>query len=160
MAQPESDGGKADGLKNQQSDTEATARWWGGMRAWWGGMRAKANIAPAGLKPPSWDPSDPLASINKVYAYVEDQTTRSIEWYWGNKTRRQYFSVVLRFLAILCGAIGGLIPIWSAAAIRDTTERAAFNQWGFLFIGVAAFWVAWDRYAGASTGWMRYVSTA
>jgi hypothetical protein len=122
-------------------------------------MKTVGDIASAAVQPPQWDPADVSGSLVKLYEYVEAHATRAIDWYYRSKWKKAKLSYVLRFLTIACAAIGGLIPIASSALIAEQNQRLQFNQWGYVAIGLAAFWLAWDRFAGSSTGWMRYIST-
>jgi hypothetical protein len=67
---------------------------------------------------------------------------------------------MIRALAIMFGTIGGLAPIVTGLRISVISGDTAsvVSQIGYLFIGAAASLLAFDRYFGISTGWLRYVA--
>lgn len=123
-------------------------------------MRRGSDIAAAAFLPPKWDPKDPAISLNAAYEYVENQSTRAIGWYYRSKGLKQSLSFWYRLLAIVSGAIGGIIPILSAYFYEQPADQLQFNQWGYVAIALAAFWISIDRFTGSSTGWMRYIGAA
>lgn len=118
------------------------------------------DIKAADAACPPWDAEKPDESLQGLADYVEQEAKKAIAWYYVAKRRKAKLSYVLRFLTILCTALGGLIPILVIALVDDGTERLRLNQWGYFAVGLAAFWLAWDRFAGSSSGWMRYITTA
>jgi len=122
-----------------------------------------SNIISSSVPAPSWNPGDPAASLQELYTYSESQAQRAIGWYYSRKARKAAFSSWSRLLTIVLTALGGLIPILSALLYRDSTSqlaRLSLNQWGYLAVGLAGLSLALDRFYGASSGWMRYITTA
>ena len=73
-------------------------------------------------------------------------------------------SWILRALAIFLTTLGGLTPIMSALGgstikLLDGQLNVYVGQLGYLFLGLAAGCIAFDRFFGFSSGWMRYIST-
>jgi hypothetical protein len=67
---------------------------------------------------------------------------------------------VLRFCAILFTALAGLIPIVATTISGgDRDRQMLINQFGYVSIGLAAACIAFDKFYGNSTGWMRYMHT-
>jgi hypothetical protein len=112
------------------------------------------------MAPPTWDPSDPTKSANALCAYAEGQAAKAVQWYYTKKGRKAVWSWVLRSTTILLTALGGLIPVFASAIGVDQNAQMRLNQWGYIAIGLAALSLAFDRFTGSSTGWMRYIGSA
>jgi hypothetical protein len=103
-------------------------------------------------------------SIVEIYQYAEASANNSIAWY-GRRTRsKAVMSRLLRALAIFFTAVGGLMPI--IRALRPYTAQSTptlmgldVGQLGYLLLGSAAACIAFDRFFGFSSGWMRYITT-
>jgi hypothetical protein len=111
---------------------------------------------------PSWDTSDPRASLHRLAVYAEQQAKEAADWYNRGKTRKKWLSIVTRTSAILFTSLGGLIPVVAVLALPGNPselERLRFHQWGYLSIGCAGVVLTFDRFYGGSSGWMRYIST-
>jgi hypothetical protein len=103
-------------------------------------------------------------SIVEIYQYAEATANESIAWYGRKKRGKASMSQLLRGLAILCTTIGGLMPI--IRALRPYTAESSqtffgldVGQLGYFFLGLAAACVAFDRFFGFSSGWMRYITS-
>lgn len=107
-------------------------------------------------------PEDVQTSINELYQYAEASTNASIEWYGMHKNSLAKWSQGLRSLTIILTSLGGLMPIISALG-KSTIELPTVNlnvgQLGYLFLGLAAASVGYDKFFGYSSGWMRYITT-
>ncbi len=110
----------------------------------------------------SWKDAELDSSLSALHQYVEDQAQKAIEWYWDHKRLKARISMVLRFVAIILFALGGLVPIVKATLPAAAIAKIPFDfgQSGYLLIGVAAGCMGLDRFFGYSTGWIRYVTTA
>jgi conflict system pore-forming effector with SLATT domain len=113
----------------------------------------------------SWkSPGEIEASINMLYQYAEATASEAVDWYGRHKRRIAWKSRLLRFLAILLTALGGLTPIisalgWSTVELPPWAAKLNVGQLGYLFLGLAAACVGLDRFFGFSSGWMRYITT-
>jgi hypothetical protein len=107
--------------------------------------------------------ADIKTSIDILYEYTEASAQSSIEWYGRNKNSLAWWSRWLRRLAILSTIIGGLIPFISALLggiyAQSGLGNLDFGQLGYLFLGFAAGCVAYDKFFGYSSGWIRYITT-
>lgn len=102
-------------------------------------------------------------SLKELYGYAEGVAEEAIYWYGYSKRKKAWKSRLLRFLAIILTAVGGLTPIisslgWSTQKAAGTQELN-IGQLGYLFLGLAAACIGLDRYFGFSSGWMRYITT-
>jgi len=110
------------------------------------------------------DSGETQKSIQEIYRYAEASADASIAWYGRKKNNKASMSRLLRGLAIVFTTIGGLMPI--IRALRPYTAQAPptllnldYGQLGYLFLGLAAACVAFDRFFGFSSGWMRYITS-
>jgi SMODS and SLOG-associating 2TM effector domain 2 len=123
-----------------------------------------------------WDASDPLGALARLYAATIKRASQQIDWYKVKVRPKRLGSQVCRFLAIVLLGLAALIPLLKAAGIGQSestlpaqgapqtqplgpnTMRIAFEL-GYVFAAVAAGIIAFDKYFGLSTGWIRYIQT-
>lgn len=103
-------------------------------------------------------------SISALYQYAEASANVAINWYGRKKKSKAKMSWILRAVAIFLTTLGGLTPIISALGgstvkLMDGQVNVYVGQLGYLFLGLAAGCIAFDRFFGFSSGWMRYIST-
>ncbi len=117
------------------------------------------NIKAGTLETLSWKPGEAEESLRKIHAYVHLEADRAINWYFDKKRVKAHASRLLRFAAIALTALGGLYPVitqvWPALPGAQSDGLLVS-----LFLGLAAALIGFDRLAGFSTGWIRYVLTA
>lgn len=114
-------------------------------------MTAPQDIQPAAFPTPSWQPQDVDGSLDALAAWVESQAAASIGWYLREKRSKARWSRTLRIAAIVLATIGAAVPFVSAIA----NEVAL--QWGYLAFALAGAAMAFDRFFGLSSAWMRYL---
>lgn len=91
----------------------------------------------------------------------------AIRWYYAKKPWKAWSSQFLKLLTLFATAAGGLLPILSAtdlfsSGLRESERQLRIlqvDQYGYLCFGLAAAFLALDKYFGYSTGWMRYMTT-
>jgi hypothetical protein len=123
---------------------------------------AAKNIASSLKRVPAWDHEKPNDSLDQLYDYVESQAAGAVRWYYRNKRKKAWGSSITRFGTIIFTAIGGMVPILINALIanrENAAQQLQWNQFGYLALGMAALFLALDRFSGGSSGWMRYVTT-
>jgi hypothetical protein len=122
----------------------------------------------------NWKENTTLDGLSQLRDRAELQALEAIEWYYEKKKSKNFWSRWLRFWAISLTLVGGLVPLLSAAGIVQAVLRyynvkdpgtvqlveLRFNQFGYILIGLAAGCVAFDRFFGFSTNWMRYIGAA
>lgn len=112
-----------------------------------------------------WNTSDEIQrSIVTLYQYAEATATNSVDWYGRKKASKARMSRLLRSLAIILTTVGGLTPIisslgWSTVELPPAMLNLNVGQLGYLFLGLAAASIGFDRFFGFSSGWMRYITT-
>jgi len=111
-----------------------------------------------------WTKADDIqTSISKLYQYAEASANASINWYGRHKNSLARWSQGLRSLTIILTSLGGLMPIISALGWSTVNVPVVgslnLGQLGYLFLGLAAACVGYDKFFGYSSGWMRYITT-
>jgi hypothetical protein len=130
------------------------------------GRNRTGDIQQPDWNAPRWDPQNVEASLAALRAYAEAQAKAAIAWYYKNKRPKAWASQYLRAFIIVATAAGGLIPVLVAAGLFNRTgavdplRNAQINQYGFVALGLAGLALAFDRFFGASSSWMRYISAA
>jgi hypothetical protein len=123
------------------------------------------NIEAPVWAPPSWEAGHLPRSLETLNEYAEAYATAAIKWYDAKTPWKRYGSQSLRFLTLLATGLGGLFPILVSTGKfgfggKTPIEILQLNQFGYLCFGLAALFLALDRFSGASTAWMRYTTTA
>lgn len=125
------------------------------------------NISPPTWTPPSWEPGKVVSSLEGLRLYAEAHAAAAISWYYAKKPWKAWASQALRLQTILATALGGLMPILVSTGVfsnpaskHPELDDLRLNEIGYLCFGLAALFLAIDRYFGNSTAWMRYITTA
>lgn len=112
--------------------------------------------------PPDLDWSVParVASLDRVVEFVEDQADRSARWYYDKRGTKRFWGYWTRALAMVFAGLGGAVPVvsqmqWTAG---DHTVHIQAG-WATLFLLMAGGLVLFDRFAGFTSGWVRYIET-
>jgi len=104
---------------------------------------------------PAFEWKDPLVGLGELYGWVEQCACEAIDWYMGEKKRKASWSRGLRALAAVLATLGGAIPVAALAA-----SKPIYGNWGFVLLALAAGSLAYDRFFGYSSAWLRYMATA
>jgi hypothetical protein len=126
------------------------------------------NIGGPQWKPPSWEKENVQKSLDSMRQYAEEDVEAAIHWYYAKKPWKAWASQLLKLLTLVAMGLGGLLPIISATGVFSSglpeaqrqVRNLQVNQIGYLCFGLAAAFLAFDKYFGYSTGWMRYITTA
>jgi hypothetical protein len=105
--------------------------------------------------PLSWSRAEIRNSLDEMYGWGERLAGDAISWYLTEKRAKSRRSRALRAAAIILGTLGAAVPIAALA-----TGRVALGNWGFMLLALAGGCVAYDKYFGVSSAWLRYVATA
>ena len=99
-------------------------------------------------------------SPDELRASVVADIGDSMEWYEANARRMGRYSRLLRFVAIVLAAAGLATPVATLSVLSvgatDTTEAAAWGNFGYVAAALAAGLLALDSHFGYSAAWMRY----
>jgi hypothetical protein len=97
------------------------------------------------VTPADWQ--DPEAALRQLYELAEHEALDAIDWYLEDKRTKRRFSRLLRAGAIVFASAGGIFPL----VVRSPTDV----NWGYLLLGLAGLCLAFDRFFGLSSAWMR-----
>jgi hypothetical protein len=120
-------------------------------------VSAPVNITVAEWDPSEWQDLPPQQAIHSLFEYTEAEARRAVAWYETRKHGKALPSKRLRKLAISLVVVGGLAPI--LAGVVRGENSAIITQLGLLMLGIAAGLLAFDRYFGLSSGWIRYMTS-
>src|SRR5688500_2686348 len=125
--------------------------------------KEKGNISYYPFDPNDWAvlPFDQAAAT--VFSYAIGHTDEAVRWYTIAKRTKSRVSSFFRGVAISFGILGGLAPVIAAmvpstAAAGEPSLQLLVTQAGYLAVGIAAGAVAFDRFYGSSSGWIRYMT--
>ena len=135
----------------------------------------KAEPEPSAA-PLQWDASDPMRSLARLYAATLEKARQQIDWYRKKAGPKRFGSQACRFTAIVLLGLAALIPLLKAAGLgqpqpavvvpgqpaappQGTNYTDIPFELGYAFAAVAAGMIAFDKYFGLSTGWIRYIQT-
>lgn len=117
-----------------------------------------------------WDKDKPAQSLDSIRQALEAEAENAIAWYYQRKGTQSRWSRVLRFVSILLGGLGVVIPLLATArshglneatnAVTAQLEILRFSQWGYILLAIAGISLAVDKLFGFSTCWMRFVDAA
>lgn len=127
-----------------------------------GGPEVQRNIGLGSLRDFPWDPQNPKNSIDALFAYVEGEADKAMDWYWQKKKSKALASRAIQFCAIVLTAGGAILPVLinilkAFFALPDKLDTGLMTS---LLVGLAAALIGVDRAFGYSSGWARYVVTA
>lgn len=103
----------------------------------------------------SWNSNDLDVSLKKLYEYVIQETRKAIAWYDDKRRGKRVWGYSLRLSAIIVTGASGIIPV-----LTQIFNTGKLNPlWATIAIAVAAILIALDRFAGLTSGWVRYMIT-
>lgn len=113
----------------------------------------------------SWDEEHCEESLKTVYDHVVKDAKDSINWYISARKTKKYGGLGIRGAAVVLIAAAGLLPL-IAALLKDSETAAAgatIPLWqnpllASVAVGLAAALVAFDRFFGFSSAWMRFMT--
>ncbi|MGH9449398.1 MAG: SLATT domain-containing protein [Terriglobia bacterium] len=121
-------------------------------------MTNSAIAGPASL--PCWDANDPMGSLAALFKSTYEKGQERIDWYTDNLRWKRFGSRFFRAAAIILIGIGSLLPLVVTAGIGLgwNVKRIPFS-FGYVAFALAAGCLAYDKYFGLSTGWLRDIKT-
>lgn len=105
-----------------------------------------------------WDDDTRRESLNQVFEHTVASIENSIGWYQGAARGKKRAAQSIRTVSLLLLGIGTIIPV-----MIDLTTQ--FFGWTIpaslatLILAVGSGLLAFDRFMGYSTGWMRFLLT-
>jgi len=108
----------------------------------------------------NWTTENRINSLQRLFGFADTHCTEAIKWYNTSKRSKQTLGYSLRFLSILAVAVAGIIPVMTEIICQQDKEQCISPAWATVAIALAALFVALDRFAGYTSGWVRYVRSA
>lgn len=108
------------------------------------------------LKGLSWDQANLAESLDVLFQAVDDLAIAEVLYYYRRRGTRAWISGISRFAAWVFGTIGLLLPLFAA------TKHAVFSNfedYGYVFLGLAASCLGANSLFGGTEGHVRFVST-
>lgn len=105
------------------------------------------------IRSTDWSSSD--ETLAQLFRRVETYAIEARDWYSRDKLTKRQASRALTASMIILGLLGTLVPLLTTAGVD-----AVNPSWGFALLACAAGCVAFDRFFGISTAWMRDIRSA
>jgi hypothetical protein len=96
--------------------------------------------------------------LQDIYQIVLSKGRDAMAWYARQKEGKKWWGQRLRLMAIVLTAMAGITPM----IVQLLPNETGYQRWSLLasiFAVLGATCVGLDNYFGASSGWMRYVSS-
>ena len=61
-----------------------------------------------------WDQTNLEESLSRLFKYVAEEATKSIDWYWRRKSVKARLSRGIQFSAVTLTALAALVPVVGA----------------------------------------------
>jgi hypothetical protein len=146
------------------SKAQSRQRWLQGQTIFdyqfWG-KQVSENIIVSSWDPSTWKSSPAEEAVQTLFSYSHQEATNAVAWYEAAKRRKANASRWLRGSSIVLFVFGGLAPIVSGFMHgQGSADQTVFiGQCGYLMLGLAAGMLAFDRFFGMSSGWIRYMTS-
>ncbi len=101
---------------------------------------------------------DQPQELQELYLRIVEKGHEAMRWYARQKEGNKQWGRRFRVVALLLGALASITPI----IVQLFPPEQGYQKWSVLasiFAALGATCVGLDRYSGASSGWMRYVSS-
>lgn len=119
------------------------------------------DLIPKPIQQINWDEEHLDESLVSVFQHVVQDAKGAIDWYMKARKPKKYGGLIIRGSAVILVAAAGLLPL--VAALLKPEGTVPPPAWqnplvASLFLGVAAALVAFDRFFGFSSAWMRFMT--
>ena len=118
------------------------------------------DLKPAGFPDDlDWTSNNILGSLSQLRDYSISEGEKANAWYLSSRVGKRLAGRSLRVAAIIFTAAAGLVPVVSQLWQTNGVPEIA-PGWSPLLLGLAGLWVLLDKFLGASSAWLRYVSAS
>ncbi len=122
--------------------------------------RQRGDIRAPGLEGLSWAPEDCEASLAAVYGHVQSDALEAIRWYRRARVPKRRLAVATRFLAVFLLGAAGILPLVEVVVAQMGGGAPHVPAiWVSILVAVGAGALGFDRFYGASSGWIRYIQS-
>lgn len=117
------------------------------------------DIQPLELPSLDWTGEEAsVQALENMAKYSVDLADSALKWYFKKRHLNRVLGRVLLCAAIICGAAAGMIPVVSELSGYDGTKGIPPGS-ATVALGLAALFVAIDKFWGFTGGWIRYIQT-
>jgi hypothetical protein len=117
----------------------------------------REDLEPGTLERLSWQPDKAPASLDAVFDYAKKVAEDAIAWYREKKPPKKRWARWCRGLAIALGSAAAILPILAQIFRRADGVPVIAPAWASAALVVAAALVAFDRFFGFSSAWIRFM---
>ncbi|WP_081982465.1 SLATT domain-containing protein [Streptacidiphilus albus] len=103
---------------------------------------------------PLGDWGEPAERLEELYRWSEERALEAVDWYHRDRRWKRRGARVLRYLAVLLGIGGAVLPLVGLTGLWDKGV-----DWGYVLLLLAGACLGADRVFGLTSGWMRDIST-
>lgn len=103
---------------------------------------------------------DKLADeIEQVFHFVCRTGKEATDWYGRKRRPKRIWGWWLRVGVIVATAIAGLIPVFAEISTDNQGRHLIRPAWSTVALGFAALFLAFDKFGGYTSGWIRFMTT-
>lgn len=103
----------------------------------------------------SWEQGETEESLHKMFSALDNLIRKEVEFYYKSRKSKRRISLFARLGAIIFGTVGTLMPLLASTG-WSSVEGA--SPWGYVFLALAAGFLAGNSLFGGSSGHIRYVT--
>ena len=104
----------------------------------------------------SGDATQLAVELDAIFQFVSAAGDDAVTWYRTRRQPKRFYGWMLRAGVILFTAVAGLIPILSE--LLPQGEKPVLRAgWSAVALGVAGLCLAFDKFGGYTSGWVRYM---
>ncbi len=117
----------------------------------------KKDLRPASFpRDLNWAGNDAMESLQRIYEFVIDLCSQTIEWYLTKKYWRRILGRGLGCAAIVILGLSAMIPVLS-----EILKMPSFSpMWATVAAILAGVLIGPDRLGGWTTSWIRFIQSA
>lgn len=115
----------------------------------------RGDIGTSTLDSLSWCQEDCETSLSDIYHHVQADALEALRWYRSARKPKRRIAVAARFLAVLLLGAAGVLPLLDVALAGLTIPPI----WISILVAAGGGMLAFDRFHGASSGWIRYIKS-
>ena len=105
----------------------------------------------------SGDATQLAAELDAIFQFVSAAGEDAIAWYRTRRQPKRLYGWILRAGVIIFTAAAGLIPILSELSPLQDGRPVLRAGWSAVALGVAGLFLAFDKFGGYTSGWVRYM---
>ena len=105
----------------------------------------------------NWKKENLDQDLRELTLYAMDYARQFRDYYRNSANYKRSWAKILRIIAIISTALGGLLPVLSQILAKDDINLEP--AWATVAITIAVTAIGLDRFFGFSSAWMRFITT-